>query len=79
MLSVWTNHEDWIVADGFEAVRVYWCENISSAEDFDPSDWEELAPGFVLVVHNDDGEPPERKTCAEWCEQGPGHLGSVNT
>lgn len=81
-LQVWTDGEDWVVAESAEDAVAVMMEHIGAD---DPSEitearkWKALANDKTLRVTVDD-DPAEHhiKTCAEWAAEGRGHLASVN-
>lgn len=77
-LQVWTDGEDWVVAESAEDAMMVMVEHAGSC-DSDLSEWKALPDGETLRVTVED-DPAERyaKTCAEWAAEGRGHLASVN-
>lgn len=81
-LQVWTDGEDWVVAESAEDAVAVMMEIIGTddpAEITEASKWKVLANDKTLRVTVDD-DPAEHhiKTCAEWAAEGRGHFASVN-
>ena len=70
---------EWAIAtDPADAAKVYEEKIGEPYMRGKPDLWVALPDDAVVTIANDDGEPPEKKTCAEWAATGRGHLGSVN-
>ena len=76
-LQVWTDGEDWVVAESAEDAVAVMMESVGTDDPFEiteASKWKVLANDKTLRVTVDDDDPSEHyiKTCAEWAAEGRG-------
>ncbi len=79
-LSVWTDGEDWVVAESAEDATAIWTEHYGEpAEELHWKRWDDVRTLSVFDFDEDGNVHKVMRPCAEWIAQnGRGWLCSVN-
>jgi hypothetical protein len=81
-LSVWTNGDDWVIAESEDQAMEYWLLTYGEdADDHDDMGWWKEPDDAELAINDEsqDATRPIVKTMREWIEaDGPGFLASLH-